>query len=83
MKCIKTRQSRKKKETEDDKYTSWERDFDLVDFPIHGLYEEYLEMGGYLRRPSQTQYYIATLWERGVLCHTHCFSDSTFLLCVA
>ena len=44
-KCFKERRGRKKIETDDDKYTSWERDYDLVDFPIHGLYEEYLEMG--------------------------------------
>lgn len=43
-KCFKERRGRKKIETDDDKYTSWERDYDLVDFPIHGLYEEYLEM---------------------------------------
>ncbi|KAF6023228.1 ANO4 [Bugula neritina] len=44
VKLFKSRKGRKKIETDDDKYTSWERDYDLVDFPVHGLYEEYLEM---------------------------------------
>ncbi|XP_067946749.1 anoctamin-4-like isoform X2 [Watersipora subatra] len=44
FKFYKSRKGRQKMETDDDKYTRWERDFDLVDFPIHGLYEEYLEM---------------------------------------
>mgnify|MGYP001801471942 CR=1 FL=1 len=53
-KCFKERRGRKKIETDDDKYTSWERDYDLVDFPIHGLYEEYLEMGKLITRHPNT-----------------------------
>lgn len=45
FRIMKERKGRKKIETDDDKYTRWERDYDLVDFPVHGLYEEYLEMG--------------------------------------
>ena len=34
-----------KEETEEDVYTRWEKDFDLVPNSVHGLFYEYLELG--------------------------------------
>ena len=34
-----------KEETEEDVYTRWEKDYDLVPNSIHGLFYEYLELG--------------------------------------
>lgn len=36
---------RHKEETEEDVYTRWEKDFDLVPNSQHGLFYEYLELG--------------------------------------
>ena len=36
-----------KEETEEDVYTRWEKDFDLVPNSVHGLFYEYLELGVY------------------------------------
>ena len=37
-----------KEETEADVYTRWEKDFDLIAPDKHGLFSEYLELGGYM-----------------------------------
>ena len=34
-----------KEETEEDIYTRWEKDFDLIPLDKHGLFSEYLELG--------------------------------------
>ena len=34
-----------KEETEEDVYTRWEKDFDLIALDKHGLFSEYLELG--------------------------------------
>ena len=34
-----------KEETEEDVYTRWEKDFDLIPLDKHGLFSEYLELG--------------------------------------
>ena len=36
---------RHKEEQEEDVYTRWERDYDLVPQSVHGLFYEYLELG--------------------------------------
>ena len=36
---------RHKEESEEDVYTRWEKDFDLVPNSVHGLFYEYLELG--------------------------------------
>lgn len=41
IKCLKHEE-----ETEEDVYTRWEKDFDLIPLSIHGLFYEYLELGG-------------------------------------
>jgi len=43
VKCLKHEE-----ETEEDVYTRWEKDFDLIPLSIHGLFYEYLELGGLL-----------------------------------
>ena len=37
-----------KEESEEDVYTRWERDYDLVPNSVHGLFYEYLELGMYV-----------------------------------
>ncbi len=32
-------------ETDEDVYARWEKDYDLVELPTHGLFFEYLELG--------------------------------------
>ena len=34
-----------KEETDDDIYTRWEKDYDLIQLSNHGLFFEYLELG--------------------------------------
>ena len=38
-----------KEETEEDIYTRWEKDFDLIPLDKHGLFSEYLELGELVR----------------------------------
>ncbi len=39
-------------EGEEDVYTRWEKDFDLIPLTVHGLFYEYLELSKSILRPG-------------------------------
>ena len=65
-----------KEETDEDVYTRWEKDFDLIPLSLHGLFFEYLELGEISDNNLTSIDMYSTLTHAHAHTHTHTHTHS-------